>query len=134
MSERLRVVAGAIVRDGRVLVARRSAQMALPGCWELPGGKVEPGEADAAALARELREELEVEVRVAELLGVSDWDGGRRPLRLVAYRCVLQAGEPHPHEHDALLWAAAPELDDLGWAPADVPFIAPLRAVLAAPR
>jgi 8-oxo-dGTP diphosphatase len=131
VSDRLRVVAGAVVRGGRVLVARRAPDMPLPGCWELPGGKVERGEDDRAALVRELREELDIEVTVADCLGVSDWDGGRRPLRLVAYRCTLHGTEPHAHEHDALAWVGPDALDDLRWAPADLPFVAPLRALLA---
>lgn len=134
MTQRLRVVAGAIIRDGTVLVARRSATMALPGCWELPGGKVEAHEGDHAALARELREELGVHVAVHESIGVSEWDGGSRPLALVAYRCTLVSGEPHAHEHDALAWLAPDALEGLGWAPADVPFVDPLKLLLTGPR
>jgi 8-oxo-dGTP diphosphatase len=126
----LRVVAGAIVRDGQVLLARRSPEMALPGCWELPGGKVEPGESDAEALERELLEELGVRVAVGPHLGTSRARAGARPMDLVAYRCTLLRGSPRPLEHDALDWVGPEALDPRQWAPADVPLVAPLREAL----
>jgi 8-oxo-dGTP pyrophosphatase MutT (NUDIX family) len=69
---RLRVVAGVIIAGGRVLAAQRPEHKDLAGAWELPGGKVEPGESDAAALARELREELDVDVAVGDLVAEAE--------------------------------------------------------------
>jgi 8-oxo-dGTP diphosphatase len=126
----LRVVAGAIVSEGRVLAALRAPGRPLAGCWELPGGKVEPGESDRAALARELHEELGAVVEVHERLAVALWDGGSRPLALIAYRCALVSGEPVAREHSEIAWLASPELAGRRWAPADVPLLGPLRRLL----
>jgi 8-oxo-dGTP diphosphatase len=119
------VVGAAIVRDGRVLAARRSAPPATAGGWEFPGGKVEPGESATAALIRECREELGVTVRVGELLGAADITAD---LVLRVYAAVLEAGEPQPLEdHDELRWLTAAELDDVAWLPADRPVLPALR-------
>jgi len=119
------VVGAAIVRDGRVLAARRSAPAATVGGWEFPGGKVEPGESPSAALIRECLEELGVTVRVGELLGSADIAAD---LVLRVYAAVLEAGEPQPLEdHDELRWLTAAELDDVAWLPADRPVLPALR-------
>ena len=121
--QELRVVAGVIVRAGRVLVALRGPGMRLAGEWEFPGGKVEPGEDDATALARELREELRVEVRVADRIGVSRHPLGARTLVLVAYRCALVGGEPSPVEHAEVRWVTPDVLSELNFAAADRPLL-----------
>lgn len=126
----IRVVAAAVVRDGKVLAARRGPTQRQAGLWELPGGKVEAGEEDGAALARELREELDVEVEVHEGLGESVHTYAFGTVRLVAYRCSLRAGEPRPHEHDALRWLGPDELQAVGWAPADLPLLDGVRRAL----
>jgi 8-oxo-dGTP diphosphatase len=122
----VRVVAAAIVRNGRVLAAHRGPGMLLAGCWELPGGKVEPGEADRDALRREIAEELGIEVGVGAYVGESVHDYPRVTVRLVAYLCGLEAGEPVPTEHDELRWLDPVDLGTLEWAPADVPLITAL--------
>ncbi|NCG18650.1 MAG: NUDIX domain-containing protein, partial [Rhodobacterales bacterium] len=122
----LRVVAGAVVRNGRVLTARRGPGMLLAGCWELPGGKVEPGEDDRDALARELFEELGIRVKVTDAIG--DWEHPYPTARvhLIAYVAELVEGEPKTTEHDAIAWIEVRDLPAMGWAPADVPLIQPL--------
>lgn len=126
----VRVVAGAVVRDGRVLVARRGPTQQLAGLWELPGGKVEPGESDPVALARELHEELGIDVAVRELLAESLHDYPRVRVRLVAWHCRLLDGEPRLTEHDALAWLEGDALLDLPWAPADLPLLPAVAALL----
>lgn len=126
------MVGAAIVAGGRCLAARRSAAMALPGRWEFPGGKVEPGESPAAALAREIREELGVEIEVLAPLGTGRGPGGGREIRLDVFVCRIVAGEPHPREHDAVCWLGEGEIASLDWAPADLPLLAPLAALLRA--
>jgi 8-oxo-dGTP diphosphatase len=110
------VVAAAIVRDGRVLAARRVRPSALAGGWEFPGGKVEPGESGPDALTRECREELGVGVRVGPVLGRA----GDGRIALVLYRATLTDGAPAAGaDHDALCWIGPAELDGLGWLPID---------------
>lgn len=128
--DELRVVAAAILRQDTVLVARRGPGMALPLRWELPGGKVEPGETDEAALAREIREELLVEVAVGARIGENLHRQGARAIRLVAYRCRILGGVPRATEHAEVRWVTAPDLAGLDWAPADVPLLDALVRVL----
>lgn len=122
------VVAGAIFRDGRLLLAQRIGPPELSGLWELPGGKAEPGESAEAALRRELREELGVEVAGAQRVGVGvPLDGGRV---LRAYRVELLSGEPRPLEHAALCWVDADELEQIDLVPNDRLWLPELRAHL----
>ncbi|MDX1886483.1 (deoxy)nucleoside triphosphate pyrophosphohydrolase [Mycolicibacterium sp. 120270] len=111
------VVAGALITGSALLVAQRERPPELAGLWELPGGKVAPGESDAAGLARELLEELGVEVTVGERLGddvaLSD------DMTLRAYRVSQTGGALHPNDHRALRWVTVDELDALPWVPAD---------------
>jgi 8-oxo-dGTP diphosphatase len=123
------VVAGAVIAESKVLVAQRVRPPELAGLWELPGGKVAAGESDAEALARELAEELGVEVEVGARLGD---DVALNPtMTLRAYAATLVRGEPRPHDHSALRWVSAAELHDVAWVPADRGFVAALGVLLA---
>ena len=120
----VRVVAALLVRDGLLFAARRSPERREGGLWELPGGKVEAGERDQAALTRELREELGVEVEVGALVAESTHAYAHGAVTLVGYRCNLVAGEPVLRDHDASRWLSGPEMETLDWAPADLPLLA----------
>jgi|SRR5947209_17584214 len=114
------VVAAAVISGSRVLVAQRVRPPELAGRWELPGGKVAPGETERAALARELAEELGLgtgDIAVGERLGADIPLNETMTLR--AYRVRLLGGEPHPRDHRALRWVTAAELHDVDWVPAD---------------
>lgn len=126
-----RVVAAVLVDGDRVLVARRPAHKRQGGLWELPGGKVDPGESDAAALVRELREELDVDVAPSAQLAVSRHTYEHGTIELVAVACSLRSGTPRAVEHAELRWARADELDALDWAPADVPLLGAVRRALS---
>jgi 8-oxo-dGTP diphosphatase len=122
------VVAAAIVRAGRVLGACRSAPPELSGWWEFPGGKVEPAESDRAALVRECREELGVDITVGALLGTAPLSAGWE-LRL--YQAELLSGSPRAlQDHGELRWLGPDELDSVPWLPADRPLLAAVAAVL----
>jgi 8-oxo-dGTP diphosphatase len=113
------VVAAAIERDGRYLAARRTKPDWAAGRWEFPGGKVEPGESDTDALAREIREELGVEISVGERVP------GEWPLNddlvLHLYVASLLEGEPQPLDHhDEIRWVAPEEFEDVAWLESDV--------------
>lgn len=120
---KIRVVAAAIVVDGRLLIAQRSEKMSSAFLWEVPGGKVEDGESDHAALVRELREELNIEVEVKDFVGMSCVVVGSKEIEMYVYRCIIQKGEPQALEHRQLSWADESTLLSVLWAPADIPLI-----------
>jgi 8-oxo-dGTP diphosphatase len=128
MTEPTVVVAAALHESGRLLAARRSAPPELAGRWELPGGKVEPGEDPKRALVRELREELGIGAElVARVPG--EW-----PLKpgyvLRVWTARLLSGRPRPLEdHDDLRWLGPDEIWSVDWLDQDVPAV---KAVLGA--
>ena len=122
------MVGGALLREGQVLASRRTDPPRLAGLWEFPGGKVEPGEGDAEALVRELREELHVEVEVGDRLGEDLPIGATAVLRV--YLCRLVSGEPALVDHDEHRWLGADHLLDVPWIPVDLPLVEQLRAHL----
>lgn len=119
----VRVVCACIRRGTTVLVARRGPEMEHAGTWEFPGGKVEPGEDDREALAREIAEELGCRVTVGALAG----EGTTGRIHLVGYWCEA-VEEPVATEHDCLQWAEFDALGDYRWAPADGPIIAAIQS------
>jgi 8-oxo-dGTP diphosphatase len=118
-------VAAAVLRDGRVLAARRTRPDHAAGRWELPGGKVEPGESPEDAVVREVREELGCTVRVTGRLSGVEPVGERLELRVLVTELV--DGDPVPLEHDAVRWLASGELDLVDWLGPDRPFLPELR-------
>jgi 8-oxo-dGTP diphosphatase len=125
------VVGAAIIAGGRVLACARSDRPETAGRWEFPGGKVEPGEDDATALARECLEELSVRIDVGARVGEDvELGNGRAVLRVYTAR-LCGADEPRLTEHQAMRWLAADELFDVAWLPADVPIAAALGPFLA---
>jgi len=122
------VVGAAIVRDGRVLAARRTAPASAAGRWEFPGGKVEPGETESGSLVREVEEELGVRIRVERWLKGSAQIGEHYLLRVAL--AVLDEGDPVPTEHDELRWLGAAELETVDWLDGDRPFLTELSALL----
>jgi 8-oxo-dGTP diphosphatase len=124
------VVGAAIVRAGRLLAQRRAAPVELAGRWELPGGRVEPGESEATALRRECAEELGARIVVVSRVGADQPLGPRKVLRI--YAATLDAGSPEPVavEHAALRWLLAAELTSLDWLEADRALLPELAALL----
>jgi len=129
----LPVVAAALIDgDGRVLVQQRPAGKMMAGLWEFPGGKVEQGETPEAALVRELREELGIDVAAACLAPAcfASEPLGERHLLLLLYVCRRWAGTPRPLAAAALRWIRPLELFTLAMPPADRPLIGLLAALL----
>jgi 8-oxo-dGTP diphosphatase len=121
-------VGAAIIRDGRLLAAQRAEPPHMAGGWELPGGKVDPGESDEDAVVRECHEELAVKIRVLRRVG-GDWRLSERAL-LRVWTAEIVEGEPRALEHLALRWLTRDDLYDVAWLPGDRPVIAELEADL----
>jgi 8-oxo-dGTP diphosphatase len=124
------VVGAAIVDAGRVLAARRTSPPGLAGGWELPGGKVEPGEDPVAAVVREVAEELGCGIAVTGTL--EGETAIREGYTLRVALAELTHGEPVPREaqHDAVRWLGSDQLDEVTWLGPDVPFLTELREIL----
>lgn len=128
------VVAAALVdRDGQFLVQQRPAGKQHGGLWEFPGGKVEPGETPEAALVRELREELQIDVspEAVRPLSFTTEEAAERHLTLLLYIVAAWTGEPSPTAADAIRWVSSESLRDLPMPPADLPLVAVLARALA---
>jgi 8-oxo-dGTP diphosphatase len=124
------IVAAVIVADCKVLACERSAPPQVAGRWEFPGGKVEPGESDEAALIRECAEELGVRVAVGDRVGPDvPLAHGRAVLRVFAAH-LLHGDTPRALEHSAMRWLSADELYTVNWLPADRPIVAALPPLL----
>ena len=122
MTALLVVAAAVIERDGRVLLTRRQAGVHLAGQWEFPGGKCEPGEALPACLARELREELDVDATVGEELYATTHDYPDRRVEIHFLKCQVQ-GSPAPQQGQDLRWVPRHELTTLEFPPADAELV-----------
>lgn len=119
----IQVVGAAIINDkGEVLCAQRGYG-SLIGKWEFPGGKVEKGESDQAALAREIKEELNIDVEVEELIDENYNEYKDKNINLKVYRCKHISGEIKDTEHQSLGWKKPDEMETLDWAEADQPIV-----------
>lgn len=126
MRRKIRVVGAMIERDGLYLITQRPPKATLPLLWEFPGGRVEPGETDQGALARELREEMGIEVEVGERCIHVEHAYEAYDIDFCVYRCRLVSGpirnlRVHAHE-----WVRPEELDQYEFPPADEKSIAKL--------
>lgn len=120
-AESIRVVGALVRRGGRILLTRRPPGRSHAGSWEFPGGKVHPGESDAAALVRELREELGIDAAVTRHYATISHDYGHFHITLVILECEIDAQEPACLEVAEIAWAPPEALLDYTLTPADVP-------------
>ena len=117
--KRIEVVAAVIQRDGLILATQRGYG-AYKGWWEFPGGKMEPGETAQEALVREIREELDAEIAVGDLLRTVEWDYPEFHLTLHCYLCTHSSPTLHLNEHSDARWLDKAALRSVPWLPADV--------------
>lgn len=113
-------VACALIRkNDRFLAVRRSQRMPHPGKWEFPGGKLEPGEGSFQCIVREIREELNLEIKpIKELLSIT-WHYPDKSVHLIPVVCEIIGGVLRLSEHDKMQWIDMENLKDLDWADAD---------------
>lgn len=125
----INVVAAVIMKEGRVFATQRGYGVFKDG-WEFPGGKVEAGESPEEALRREIREELEVEVNVGDLIDTIEYDYPAFHLSMKCYACTIAGGSPHLLEHEAARWLSADQLDSVAWLPADITLIPKIAGLM----
>ena len=121
-------VAAAVIRDGARVFATQRGYGAYKDYWEFPGGKLEPGETPEEALRREIREELETEIRVEEYLTTVEHDYPEFHLSMVCFLAAVTAGSLTLKEHEAARWLGPEELDSVNWLPADRHLVSALKA------
>lgn len=127
MTRRIDVVGAVIVHDGLVLCAQRGPDGALAGLWEFPGGKVEVDESARDALQREIAEELGCVVEVGDEIVTTPHEYEFGVVVLTTFFCRLVTGTPLAVEHASIRWVTPTGLDELAWAPADLPAVARVR-------
>lgn len=125
----INVVAAVIMKESKVFATQRGYGEFKDG-WEFPGGKVEAGESPEEALCREIREELEVEVNVGDLIDTIEYDYPAFHLSMKCYACTIAGGSPHLLEHEASRWLSADQLDSVAWLPADITLIPKIAGLL----
>lgn len=125
----VRVVAAIIIRDGKVFATQRGYGQ-WQGWWEFPGGKIEAGECPQEALVREIREELEAEIQVGELIETIEWDYPDFHLTMHCFVCSLVSESMHLNEHEDSAWLTRETLHSVKWLPADEGLILKIREII----
>ena len=126
-AEIVEVAAALIFRDGKLLITQRHANSHLGGLWEFPGGKREPGETYEECLAREVREELGVEITIGSCFAEITHEYPEKHVRIKFFRAQLRAGEPQPLDCAAVKWINTDELDAFEFPAADEQLLAKLK-------
>ncbi len=128
IGNQIEVSAALIFRDGKLLITQRHAKSHLGGLWEFPGGKREAGETFEQCLAREIREELGVEISVGELFEEITHDYPEKSVHLKFFICRLLSGEPQPLDCAAVKWIGKSELADFQFPAADACLLEKLKS------
>ena len=124
------VTAAIILKDNKILIAQRAPGDKLAGKWELPGGKLEPGETPQECLKREIQEEFDVDVEVLDFFAESIYEYNSGTIKLLAFWCKWISGSFTLKVHSRIVWAAYNELDLYDFAPADIPLVEKLKLVM----
>lgn len=127
----INVTAAIIEKDRKIFVARRRPGLHLAGYWEFPGGKIEKDESPKECLMRELQEELSIVSEIGAFIGESTYEYDTKIIRLMAYKVEHKAGKFKLIDHDKIKWLSYDELDQVKWAPADIPLVKQYKAEMS---
>lgn len=125
----VRVVAAIIIEQKKVFATQRGYGEFKDG-WEFPGGKIEPGETPEAAIVREIKEELDTEIKVEKLLDTVEYDYPQFHLSMDCFICRIKSGDLVLKEHEAAKWLTEEKLDSVDWLPADLSLVDKIRTEL----
>lgn len=114
----IRVVAAIIVENDKIFATQRGYGE-FKGGWEFPGGKIEEGETPQQALVREIKEELDTEIEVGELVDRVEYDYPQFHLSMDCFLCKIKSGKLVLKEHEDARWLGRDELGSVEWLPAD---------------
>ena len=127
--KKIEVVAAIIIRDGKVFATQRGYGE-WKDWWEFPGGKIEAGECPQEALVREIREELDAEIEVGELIETVEWDYHAFHLTMHCFVCSLVSESMHLNEHEDSAWLTRETLHSVKWLPADEGLILKIKEII----
>jgi len=125
------VTAAIILKGNQVLIAQRAPGENLAGKWEFPGGKLEPRETPRECLKREIREELDVDIKVLDFFAESIYEYHNGTIKLLAFWCQWISGNLSLKVHSQIAWVHHNELDLYDFAPADIPLVERLKVVMS---
>lgn len=125
----IRVVAAVIKNENKIFATQRGYGD-FKGGWEFPGGKIEDGETPKDALVREIREELNTEIKVNDLIQTIEYDYPNFHLSMDCFWCSLVSGTLELKEHEASCWLSRDELDSVAWLPADKDLIKNIKETM----
>lgn len=123
----IKVTAAILVKDNKIIIAKRGPGDPLAEKWEFPGGKIELHETPEQCLKREIKEEFDIHVSVGEYLGSTIYHYDHMSIELLAYRTYWEEGEIHLEDHDEFKWISLEQLEGFDFAPADRVFVEKLK-------
>ena len=126
----IEVVAAIIIKDGEVFATQRGYGE-FKGWWEFPGGKIESGECPQEALVREIREVLDAEIEVGDLLETVEWNYPNFHLTMHCFICSLTSESMHLNEHEAATWLTKETLHSVKWLPADEGILSKIETLIS---
>ena len=127
MTDIVKVTAAILVKDNKIIIAKRGPNDHLAKKWEFPGGKIEIDETPEKCLKREMKEEFDIDVSVGEYLGSSIYHYDHISIELMAYRTYWGNGEIDLKDHDDFKWVSLEQLAEFDFAPADLLFVEKLQ-------
>lgn len=119
----INVTCAIIIKEGKVLVTQRSEKMSLPLKWEFPGGKIDPNETAIDCINREIKEELNIEIEILQMLNPKQFDYEMFSINLIPFLSCYLSGDIILSEHRDYKWLKRDELQFIDWAPADIPVL-----------
>lgn len=120
-------VVAAVIRDGDSIFITARGYGEYKGWWEFPGGKIEEGETPQEALVREIREELDTEIEVGDLIDTIEYDYPNFHLSMQCFWCKIIKGDLVLKEHEAAKWVTRDDIDSVNWLPADQALIEKIK-------